>query len=184
MTMWALQRHAAGTLQPPLVVATEMSNLGMERRLQQAGIQLIRTRVGDRYVAEAMCQYHALVGGEQSGHIIFREVATTGDGLITLLQTLALYLRSEQPFSEIAHPFEPFPQRLVSIAMRDKHAWRENPTIQAAIEQAQQRLNGRGRLNIRASGTENAIRVMVEAETPELVEECLQMLTHAIRAAL
>jgi phosphoglucosamine mutase len=184
MTMWALQRHAAGTLQPPLVVATEMSNLGMERRLQQAGIRLIRTRVGDRYVAEAMCQYQALVGGEQSGHIIFREVATTGDGLITLLQTLALYLRSEQPFSEIAHPFEPFPQRLVSIAVRDKHAWRENPTIQAAIEQAQQRLNGRGRLNIRASGTENAIRVMVEAETPELVEECLQMLTHAIRAAL
>jgi phosphoglucosamine mutase len=181
MTMWALRRHAAGTLQPPLVVATEMSNLGMERRLQQSGIELVRTQVGDRYVAEAMCQHQALVGGEQSGHIIFREVATTGDGLITLLQTLWLYLQSEQPFSEMAHPFEPFPQRLVSIPVRDKHAWRSDSTVQATIERAQKMLIGRGRLSIRASGTENAIRLMVEAETPELVEECLQMLTDALR---
>ncbi len=184
MTLWALRRHAQHTLNPPLVVATEMSNLGMERRLRAEGIQLLRTRVGDRYVAEAMCQHHALVGGEQSGHLIFREVATTGDGLITLLQTLHLYLQSDQPFSEIAHPFEPFPQRLVSLPVRDKHAWRDHPAIQEAIAHAQARLNGRGRLNIRASGTENAIRLMVEAETPELVDECLQMVSHAIQRAL
>lgn len=182
MTLWALWRHTQRTLNPPLVVATEMSNLGMERRLQAEGIQLIRTRVGDRYVAEAMRQHHALIGGEQSGHIIFGEVATTGDGLITLLQTLRLYLESNQPFSHIAHPFEPFPQRLVSLPVRDKHAWRDHPTVQQAIAQAQAMLNGRGRLNIRASGTENAVRVMVEAETPDLVEECLDLVLNAIRA--
>ncbi|MCS7065146.1 MAG: hypothetical protein NZL85_02595, partial [Fimbriimonadales bacterium] len=181
MTLWALRRHAQGTLNPPLVVATEMSNLGMERRLQAEGIQLLRTRVGDRYVAEAMRQHHALIGGEQSGHIIFQEVATTGDGLITLLQTLRLYLESDLPFSEIAHPFEPFPQKLVSLPVRDKHAWRDHPTIQQAIAQAQAMLNERGRLNIRASGTENAIRIMVEAETPDLVDECLHLLTNAFR---
>ncbi len=184
MTLWALHRHAQGTLDPPVVVATEMSNLGMERRLQKEGIQLVRTRVGDRYVAEAMCQHGAIIGGEQSGHIIFREVATTGDGLITLLQTLTLYLQGERPFSEIAHPFEPFPQRLMSLPVRDKHAWQGHPIVQAAIRETQAQLNGRGRLNIRASGTENAIRLMVEAETPELVDECLQRLAHAIRTAL
>ncbi|MEN3001726.1 MAG: phosphoglucosamine mutase [Armatimonadota bacterium] len=184
MTLWALRRHAQGTLNPPLVVATEMSNLGMERRLQAEGIQLLRTRVGDRYVAEAMRQHHALIGGEQSGHIIFQEVATTGDGLITLLQTLRLYLETDLPFSEIAHPFEPFPQKLVSLPVRDKHAWRDHPGIQQAIAQAQAMLNGRGRLNIRASGTENAIRIMVEAETPDLVDECLHLLTTAFRTIM
>jgi len=181
MALWALWRHAQGTLNPPLVVATEMSNLGMERRLQAEGIQLLRTRVGDRYVAEAMRQHGALIGGEQSGHIIFAELATTGDGLITMLQTLRLYLQSDLPFSEMAHPFEPFPQRLVSLKVHDKHAWRDHPKVQAAIKQAQAMLNGRGRLNIRASGTENAIRIMVEAETADLMDECLQLVTNALR---
>ncbi|CUU36492.1 MAG: phosphoglucosamine mutase [Armatimonadetes bacterium] len=184
MTLWALTRQQQGSLQPPLVVATEMSNLGMEKRLQAEGITLLRTKVGDRYVAEAMRAHHALIGGEQSGHLIFAERATTGDGLITMLETLNLALRLQRPFSEIAHPFEPYPQKLVTIPVQDKHAWQTHPEIQAQIARVQALLAGRGRLNIRASGTENAIRIMVEAETPALVDEALQPLVDAVRNAL
>jgi phosphoglucosamine mutase len=112
MTLWAITRRQQNTLNPPLVIATEMSNLGMQRRLESEGIQLHRTKVGDRYVAEAMRATGALIGGEQSGHIIFSERATTGDGLITMLETLAVWLHHQKPFSEIAHPFEPYPQKV------------------------------------------------------------------------
>ncbi|MCS7272859.1 MAG: phosphoglucosamine mutase [Fimbriimonadales bacterium] len=184
MTLWALTRHHQQKLQPPLVVATEMSNLGMQRRLEAEGIQLLRTKVGDRYVAEAMRAHNALIGGEQSGHIIFSERATTGDGLITTLEVLALCLHYQKPFSEIAHPFEPYPQKLITIPVQDKHAWQTHPEIHAQIHRAEQLLGTRGRLNVRASGTENAIRVMVEAETLELVEAALTPLVETIRRAL
>jgi len=184
MTLWALTRHQQNTLNPPLVVATEMSNLGMQKRLEAEGIQLHRTKVGDRYVAEAMRATGALIGGEQSGHIIFSERTTTGDGLITMLEILALWLHHQKPFSEIAHPFEPYPQKLVSIPVRDKHSWQSHPEIQAHIKEAERVLGTRGRLNIRASGTENLIRVMVEAETPELVDAALTPVVEAVRRAL
>ncbi len=184
MTLWALTRHHQQTLNPPVVVATEMSNLGMQRRLEAEGIQLHRTKVGDRYVAEAMRYNGALIGGEQSGHIIFRERATTGDGLITTLEVLNLYLHYQKPFSEIAHPFEPYPQKLITIPVRDKHAWQTHPDIQAQIRAAEQLLGTRGRLNVRASGTENAIRIMAEAETLELVEAALTPVAEAVRRAL
>jgi phosphoglucosamine mutase len=184
MTLWALTRHQQNTLNPPLVVATEMSNLGMQKRLEAEGIQLHRTKVGDRYVAEAMRATGALIGGEQSGHIIFSERTTTGDGLITMLEILALWLHHQKPFSEIAHPFEPYPQKLVSIPVRDKHSWQSHPEIQAHIKEAERLLGTRGRLNIRASGTENLIRVMVEAETPELVDAALTPVVEAVRRAL
>jgi len=161
-----------------------MSNLGMQKRLEAEGIQLHRTKVGDRYVAEAMRATGALIGGEQSGHIIFSERATTGDGLITMLETLALWLHHQKPFSEIAHPFEPYPQKLVSIPVRDKHGWQSHPEIQALIKESERLLSTRGRLNIRASGTENLIRVMVEAETPELVDAALTPVVEAVRRAL
>ncbi len=184
MTLWALTRHKQNSLHPPMVVATQMSNLGMERRLQAVGIQLLRTKVGDRYVVEAMRQHDALIGGEQSGHIIFAERATTGDGLITTLEVLALYRHHERPFSEIAHPFTPYPQKLETIPVRDKHAWQDNDAILAEKARVESLLGERGRLNIRASGTENAVRVMVEAETPELVEECLQSIAEVVRREL
>jgi phosphoglucosamine mutase len=184
MTLWALTRHQQNTLNPPLVVATEMSNLGMQKRLEAEGIQLHRTKVGDRYVAEAMRATGALIGGEQSGHIIFSERTTTGDGLITMLEILALWLHHQKPFSEIAHPFEPYPQKLVSIPVRDKHGWQSHPEIQALIKESERLLSTRGRLNIRASGTENLIRVMVEAETPELVDAALTPVVEAVRRAL
>jgi phosphoglucosamine mutase len=184
MTLWALTRHQQNTLNPPLVVATEMSNLGMQKRLEAEGIQLHRTKVGDRYVAEAMRATGALIGGEQSGHIIFSERATTGDGLITMLETLALWLNHQKPFSEIAHPFEPYPQKLVSVPVRDKHGWQSNAEIQAQVQEAERLLGARGRLNIRASGTENLIRVMVEAETPELVDAAIEPVVAAVKRAL
>ncbi|MFN7015809.1 MAG: phosphoglucosamine mutase [Fimbriimonadales bacterium] len=184
MTLWAITRHRQHALNPPLVVATEMSNLGMQRRLEAEGIQLQRTKVGDRYVAEAMRATGALIGGEQSGHIIFSERATTGDGLITLLEVLNLYLHYQRPFSEIAHPFTPYPQKLITIPVRDKHAWHTHGEIQSLIRETERRLAARGRLNIRASGTENAIRVMVEAETPELVETAIAPLAETIRRIL
>ncbi|BCW96390.1 MAG: phosphoglucosamine mutase [Fimbriimonadales bacterium] len=184
MTLWAITRRQQNTLNPPLVVATEMSNLGMQKRLEAEGILLQRTKVGDRYVAEAMRATGALIGGEQSGHIIFRERATTGDGLITMLETLTLWLQHQKPFSEIAHPFDPYPQKLVSVPVRDKHGWQSHPEIQARIQEAEQLLEGRGRLNIRASGTENLIRVMVEAETPELVNAALAPVVEAVQRTL
>lgn len=184
MTLWAITRHQQNTLSPPLVIATEMSNLGMQRRLEAEGIELLRTKVGDRYVAEAMRSTDALIGGEQSGHIIFSERATTGDGLITMLETLAIWLRYQKPFSEIAHPFEPYPQKLVSVPVRDKHGWQSSSEIQARIRDAEQLLGARGRLNIRASGTENLIRVMVEAETPDLVNAALESVVDAVKREL
>lgn len=184
MTLWALTRRQQNTLIPPMVVATEMSNLGMQKRLEAEGIQLHRTKVGDRYVAEAMRATGAPIGGEQSGHVIFRDRATTGDGLITMLETLALWLRYQKPFSEIAHPFEPYPQKLISVPVRDKHGWQANHEILAQIQEAERLLGTRGRLNIRASGTENLIRVMVEAETPELVDAALEPVVDAVKRAL
>jgi len=184
MTLWAITRRQQNTLIPPMVVATEMSNLGMQKRLEAEGIQLHRTKVGDRYVAEAMRATGAPIGGEQSGHIIFRERATTGDGLITMLETLALWLQYQKPFSEIAHPFEPYPQKLISVPVRDKHGWQANREILAQIQEAERLLGTRGRLNIRASGTENLIRVMVEAETPELVDAALEPVVNAVKRAL
>jgi phosphoglucosamine mutase (EC 5.4.2.10) len=109
MTLWALTRHQQNTLNPPLVVATEMSNLGMQKRLEAEGIQLHRTKVGDRYVAEAMRATGALIGGEQSGHIIFSERTTTGDGLITMLEILALWLHHQKPFLGDCTPFRAVP---------------------------------------------------------------------------
>ena len=184
MTLWALTRRQQNTLIPPMVVATEMSNLGMQKRLEAEGIQLHRTKVGDRYVAEAMRATGAPIGGEQSGHVIFRDRATTGDGLITMLETLALWLQYQKPFSEIAHPFEPYPQKLISVPVRDKHGWQANREILAQIQEAERLLGTRGRLNIRASGTENLIRVMVEAETPELVDAALEPVVDAVKRAL
>jgi phosphoglucosamine mutase len=184
MTLWAITRRQQNTLIPPMVVATEMSNLGMQKRLEAEGIRLHRTKVGDRYVAEAMRATGAPIGGEQSGHIIFRERATTGDGLITMLETLALWLQYQKPFSEIAHPFEPYPQKLISVPVRDKHSWQSNAEILAQVQEAERLLGARGRINIRASGTENLIRVMVEAETPELVDAALEPVVNAVKRAL
>ena len=151
------------------VVATVMSNLGLERFLADLGLQFHRTQVGDRYVVEHMRKHGFNVGGEQSGHIVLSDFATTGDGLVSALQVLACVKRSNKPVSELCRKFEPVPQRLKNVRISGGKPL-ENSTVKAAIEEARNRLGQSGRLVIRPSGTEPLIRVMAEGDDSKLVE--------------
>jgi phosphoglucosamine mutase len=152
------------------IVATVMSNLGMERYLQKLGIALARTPVGDRYVLDHMRSHGYNVGGEASGHIILSDYTTTGDGLLAALQVLAVVKKQDRPVSEVCHRFDPLPQILKNVRYKSG-APLENAEVRSAIELAQARLNVHGRLIIRPSGTEPVIRVMGEGEDKILVEE-------------
>jgi phosphoglucosamine mutase len=152
------------------IVATVMSNLGLERYLQKLDISLARTPVGDRYVLDHMRSQGYNVGGEASGHIILSDYTTTGDGLLAALQVLAVVKKHNKPVSEVCHRFDPLPQVLKSVSYRNGTPL-ENAQVRSAIELAQARLNVHGRLVIRASGTEPVIRVMGEGEDKLLVEE-------------
>ncbi len=171
-----------GRLQKAGVVSTVMSNLGLERHLAAQGIDLLRTPVGDRYVLERMRADGYNVGGEQSGHIILSDYCTTGDGLVAALQVLAVVKRHNKPVSEVCHRFEPLPQILKNVRYRTGKPL-DNPQVKAAILDAEKRLNGSGRLLIRASGTEPVIRVMGEGDNRDLVEEALDMIVSALGLA-
>ena len=159
MALIALSQHRQGTLRGGGIVATVMSNLGLERKLGEAGLDMHRTSVGDRYVLEAMREMRRNVGGEQSGHIIMSDHATTGDGLIAALQVLAVVKRLGRPVSEVCRRFEPLPQILKNVRYK-KGKPLEDAKVRSAITGGEQRLDGRGRLVIRPSGTEPVIRVM------------------------
>jgi phosphoglucosamine mutase len=158
------------------VVATVMSNVGLEVALRQGGISLVRAGVGDRNVSDEMRKTGIALGGEKSGHIIFSKYATTGDGLVTALQVLGVMLESGKPLSELAGQMQEFPQLLINVPVTDKDAWEALPTVTSAIRAGEDRLNGRGRVFVRASGTEKLVRVM--AEGPDLRE--LEEITEAI----
>lgn len=166
MAICALDLHARGQLRDQAVVATVMSNLGLEVMLRQHGIRLLRTRVGDRYVLEEMLRTGASLGGEQSGHIIFRAHSTTGDGILTAAQLLGCLARSGRPLSTLAGQMPRYPQVLENVRVRSRVGWEENGRILAAIARAEQELGKSGRVLVRASGTEPLIRVMLEG--PEL----------------
>ncbi len=168
-----------GRLQGDGVAATVMSNLGLEEYLATLGLVLHRTRVGDRYVAEAMRERGLNVGGEQSGHILLSDFATTGDGLLAALQVLAVVQRSERPLSEIGRPFEPVPQRLESLPAHETIDL-DRPDVQAALARISGELEGRGRILVRPSGTEPVIRVMVEARDPALLEAVMSRLRETL----
>jgi phosphoglucosamine mutase len=155
--------HAAGTLRGGGIVATVMSNLGLERFLHAEGLALHRTKVGDRYVAEHMREIGANVGGEQSGHLILSDFATTGDGLLAALQVLAVIVEQGKAASEVCRMFAPLPQRLQNVRFAGTSPLR-HPRVQAAIADAEESLNGTGRVLIRESGTEPLVRVMAEAD--------------------
>ncbi|MBL8580712.1 MAG: phosphoglucosamine mutase [Rhizobiaceae bacterium] len=161
--------HQSGRLAGGGVVATVMSNLGLERFLNGLGLQLLRTKVGDRYVVEHMRAHGFNVGGEQSGHIVLSDFSTTGDGLVSALQVLACVKRSGKPVSEVTRKFEPVPQVLKNVRFSGG-APLEAASVKAAIDDARDRLGNRGRLVIRPSGTEPLIRVMAEGDDPALVE--------------
>jgi len=154
------------------VVATTMSNLGLERYLEGQGLRLHRTQVGDRYVVEQMRRSGHNLGGEQSGHIIMTDFATTGDGLLAGLQVLAVMRAQDRPLSAFGRVFTPLPQRLRNCRLNGGQPLTE-PSVQRCIKAAELRLGGRGRLLVRASGTEPLVRVMVEADDEALLDEIL-----------
>jgi phosphoglucosamine mutase len=171
-----------GRLSRPGIVATIMSNLGLERHLASLGLTLARTGVGDRYVLEHMREHGFNVGGEPSGHIILSDYTTTGDGLVAALQVLAVVKRQNKPVSEVCHRFEPLPQVLKNVRYK-KGKPLEDANVKTAISGANARLNGNGRLVIRPSGTEPVIRVMGEGDDPELVEEIVDEIVEALTQA-
>ena len=182
MALIALELHRHGKLQGNAVVATVMSNLGLERRLAQDGITLERTQVGDRYVLEAMRARGRNLGGEQSGHIILSDHSTTGDGLVAGLQVLAALIDHGKPASELLHLFEPVPQLLKNVRFA-KGAPLDDATVKARIADAEAELDGRGRLVIRKSGTEPLIRVMAEGDDLAMVERLVDGICDAVKAA-
>jgi phosphoglucosamine mutase len=167
-----------GRLAQPGVVGTVMSNLGLERHLQDLGLSLVRTPVGDRYVLEHMRQHGFNVGGESSGHIILSDYTTTGDGFVAALQVLAVVKKLNKPVSEACHRFEALPQILKSVRYRGKPL--ENSKVRSAIADAEDRLNGHGRLLVRPSGTEPVIRVMGEGDDKIMIEEIVDGIVDAL----
>ncbi len=168
-----------GLLTQPGIVATVMSNLGLERHLQSLQLSLVRTPVGDRYVLEHMREHGYNVGGEPSGHIILSDYTTTGDGFVAALQVLAVVKKQNKPVSQVCHRFTPLPQVLKNVRYRSGKPL-ENAEVRSAIEDAEQRLNGHGRLVIRPSGTEPVIRVMGEGDDKALVEEIVDNIVDAL----
>ena len=181
MGLIAARWAKSGVLRGGALVATVMSNLGLERWLGTQGIGLHRTDVGDRYVVDAMRRGGFNLGGEQSGHIVMSDYATTGDGLLAGLQFLAAMVEVGKPASELAKVFTPYPQVLKNIRFTADKPPLETVTVQAAIKDAEASLFGKGRLLIRKSGTEPLIRVMVEAEDQTLLRQVIDDMTRAVR---
>ena len=181
MAVVAKNWQANGKLRKDGIVATVMSNMGLERYLNGLGLTLERTRVGDRYVVEYMRRHGYNIGGEQSGHIIFSDHATTGDGTIAALQVLAVIVASGKRASEICVAFEPMPQLLRNVRFQGGEPL-ENGTVKQLITDCQHRLGNTGRLLIRPSGTEPVIRVMAEGEDESLIGKVVEEICDAIRA--
>lgn len=179
MAVIAESWHGSGRLAGGGVVATVMSNLGLERYLADMDLSLQRTRVGDRYVVEHMRAHGFNVGGEQSGHVVLSDFSTTGDGLVSALQVLACIKRADKPVSEVCRKFEPVPQVLKNVRFSGG-APLEDKAVKSAIEDARSRLGGQGRLVIRPSGTEPLIRVMAEADDKSLVEQVVDEIVGVI----
>ena len=182
MALIAIFWARRGMLEGDGIVATVMSNLGLERFLETNGLSLTRTKVGDRYVLETMREKGFNVGGEQSGHIILSDYATTGDGLVAALQVLACLVEEGRPASEILHQFDPLPQLLKNVRFGGGTPL-EKDSVKSAIASAEKKLEGVGRLVIRKSGTEPLIRVMAEGEDKALVEEVVDSICEAVKAA-
>lgn len=167
-----------------LVVATTMSNMGLEAALKRSGIRMLRAPVGDKYVLELMQQQNAALGGEQSGHILFPHLATTGDGLLTALVVLELVQRSGKSLAELCADLKVFPQVIVNVRVKEKRPLEEIATVAATIRAAEEELKESGRVVIRYSGTEALARVMIEAESEEAMRRHADAIANAIRKEL
>ena len=178
----ALKR--AGRLAGNLVVATVMSNLGLEKAFEAYDIRMLRTPVGDKYVLEEMLKRGAILGGEQSGHVIFLDYATTGDGLLTALRVLEVVRESGQSLDALADEVKTFPQKLVNIRVKHRRPIADLHAVQAEIQAAEREFAGNGRVVVRFSGTEPVARVMIEAESHEEVDKWTRRIADAIRTEL
>ncbi len=168
LLLTARDMQSRGKLAGSTVVATTMSNMGVEIALKNSDIRMLRANVGDKYVLEEMLKTSATLGGEQSGHVIFRDCdATTGDGLLTALRVMDVIVRSRKSLAELVSDLKVFPQKIQNVRVREKIPFAEVPTVQRAIAAAESELNGNGRVVVRYSGTEALARVMVEAESEE-----------------
>ncbi|MCF8565965.1 phosphoglucosamine mutase [Alicyclobacillus tolerans] len=184
MAICAKSLHERGELDNDTVVATVMSNLGFVKAMENLGIEVERTAVGDRYVMEAMRRGRHVLGGEQSGHIIFLNHTTTGDGILTALQLTNILVETGQPLSELAKVMQRYPQILENVRVRDKEAWRANPRIQEALAQGKSVLGSSGRVLVRESGTEPIVRVMAEGPDEQVLQSCVHAIVRVVEEEL
>ena len=173
-----------GALRAGVVVGTTMSNLGLERALAQDGVRLLRTPVGDKYVLEEMLRCGANLGGEQSGHIIFRDLATTGDGLLTAIEILRILSEKQKTLEQLTEGWEEFPQAICNVRVREKIPLEQLPAVMEQIHASERSLGNAGRVVVRYSGTEPLVRVMVEAQSAALVEQHTGTIARALEQAL
>ncbi|RPJ21876.1 MAG: phosphoglucosamine mutase [Desulfobacteraceae bacterium] len=173
-----------GRLKNDLLVSTVMSNLGLTFACKKYGFKHHASKVGDRYVLEDMQRLGAVIGGEESGHMIFLDHHTTGDGILTALQLIAAMIKENKPLSELARMMEIFPQKLINVPVKSKPDISTVPQVVAAIKQAEAELGDRGRVLVRYSGTQNACRVMVEGPTDELTGKYCKQIADVVKAAL
>lgn len=184
MAALGLDLHQNGLLAKQTLVGTVMSNFGLELSMAKAGIKLLRTPVGDRYLLERMLAEGYNFGGEQSGHFIFLDHNTTGDGLISALQMISLMKRTGKPLSELAQAMSAVPQILLNITVKQKPKLETVPDIDRAIRESERRLNGSGRVVVRYSGTEPLLRIMVEGERDAVIKEVAEDLARLVRLHL
>jgi phosphoglucosamine mutase len=184
LLMVARDLKARGMLTGDLVVATTMSNMGLEAALKRSGIRMLRAPVGDRYVLEEMQKRNAALGGEQSGHILLPHLATTGDGLLTGLVVLDQMARTGKGIDELTEDLKVYPQVIVNVKVREKRPLDGIPAVAAAIRAAEEELKDSGRVVIRYSGTEALARVMIEAESEEAMKRHAEAIAGAIRAEM
>ncbi len=181
----AREMQSRGALANATVVATTMSNMGLELALKRSGIRMLRANVGDKYVLEEMQRVGATLGGEQSGHILFRDGdATTGDGLLTALRVLEIMVRTGKPLASLVSDLKVFPQTIRNVRVRSKTPFAQIPAVQAAIAAAERELDGNGRVLVRYSGTEALARVMLEAESKEQIDRLAEAIVEALRSEL
>ena len=181
----ARDMHASGTLKSDTVVATTMSNMGLEIALRNSGIRMLRANVGDKYVLEEMLKTGATLGGEQSGHIIFRDgESTTGDGLLTALRLMDIIVRARKSLADLVADLKVFPQKIRNVRVREKVPFSQVPAVQSAIAAAERELDGKGRVVVRYSGTEALARVMVEAESESKMQSITSAIADEIQKAL
>lgn len=181
MAITALDWISRGALKKNTLVATVMSNLGLDFALKQAGGQVIRTPVGDRYVLEEMLKGDYNVGGEQSGHMIFRDFTTTGDGIISALQVLRILMDSGKPLSQLRKVITKFPQVVVNVRVKDKPAWESLPEVMSLVRQVENKLAGHGRILLRYSGTEPKARLLIEGRDGDQIHKFAEQITELIR---